>query len=363
MTEREREILTLISKNPLISQQDLADRLGIARSSVAVHITNLMKKGYIKGKGYIIRNEEYVTVIGGSNMDISGFPHNKFLLNDSNPGNIKLSLGGVGRNIAENLSKLEIDTKLISPMGDDIYGLKIMEECKKSGIDMNHCLFLRDHPSSTYLSILDENGDMLGAIASMDILDKMSIDFIREKQHIIKNSNVLVLDTNIPADTLYYIASNFKDVPIFIDPVSTAKALKIKDFIGLFHTIKPNKLEAETLSGIKINNNDDLERVCDYFLEKGVSQIFMSLGNEGVYYADMNTKALLPPLDTHVINVTGAGDAFMAGVIHSYVKGYEIKKQALIGSAAASLALSHENTINPNLSINNITKKLKELNL
>lgn len=361
MTDREKEILTLISKDPFISQQELAHMLGIARSSIAVHITNLMKKGFIKGKGYIIREEKYITVVGGSNMDISGFPQDNFIINDSNPGNIKMSLGGVGRNIAENLSKLELDTKLISPIGDDIYGLKIIDECKMSGIDMSHCLFLRNHPSSTYLSLLDESGNLVGAIASMDILNKMSIDYIREKHHILRNSRIIVLDTNIPEDTLYYIASTFKHIPIFVDPVSTVKAMKLREFIGLFHTIKPNKLEAEALSGIEINTKEDLKEVCDYFLSKGVTQIFISLGEEGVYYANEEIQGLQPSIETDVINVTGAGDGFMAGLIHGYTQGLNIKEQAKLGVGASSIALSHENTINPNLSVNSLCKKLKEL--
>ena len=74
MTQRERQILNWIEENPLISQQELAEKAGITRSSVAVHISNLMKKGYITGKGYIVHTAPYVTVVGGVNMDIGGWP-------------------------------------------------------------------------------------------------------------------------------------------------------------------------------------------------------------------------------------------------------------------------------------------------
>ena len=58
MTQRERQILNWIEENPLISQQELAEKAGITRSSVAVHISNLMKKGYITGKGYIVHRRD-----------------------------------------------------------------------------------------------------------------------------------------------------------------------------------------------------------------------------------------------------------------------------------------------------------------
>jgi len=70
MTNREAELLMLISRNPAISQNELAEILGITRSSVAVHITNLIKKGHILGKGYLLKQEDYICVLGGSNIDI-----------------------------------------------------------------------------------------------------------------------------------------------------------------------------------------------------------------------------------------------------------------------------------------------------
>ena len=72
MTQREAQILQWIRENPMISQQELADKAGITRSSAAVHISNLMKKGYIAGKGYIVRTAPYAVVVGGVNMDIGG---------------------------------------------------------------------------------------------------------------------------------------------------------------------------------------------------------------------------------------------------------------------------------------------------
>lgn len=94
MTNREKEVLEVIKENPMISQKDLAEKLGITRSSAAVHITNLLKKGYLLGKGYIVsKDEEYVSIIGGANMDIQGFPNDKLIYKDSNPGKSKISLG------------------------------------------------------------------------------------------------------------------------------------------------------------------------------------------------------------------------------------------------------------------------------
>ncbi len=363
MTNREEEILRLIRQNPLISQRELAEELGITRSSAAVHITNLIKKGYIKGKGYVVQEDPYVCMVGGANMDIQGFPGGTFRFRDSNPGSVKLSLGGVGRNIAENMVKLGLMTKLLTVVGGDLYGSKILEEARQIGLDMEAALVLKDQRTSTYLSILDGQGDMQAAIADMEIMDRLSVDYIKENRHIIENAQVTVIDTNIPRDTIEYIVSNFKSPAFFLDTVSVAKAEKIKDFIGLFHTVKPNRLEAEVLTGIKIKDLADVKRAAKYLLDTGVKEIFITLGKDGIYYADGSSEAHLRLPEVKVVNATGAGDAFTAALVYGFLKGIELKERAHMAAAASNLALSHENTINPFMSIEAINQKMKEIGL
>ena len=96
MTQRERQILQLIEANPMIQQQEIADKLGITRSSVAVHISNLTKKGCIAGKGYVLRTGSYAVVVGGVNVDIGGRSFKPLVGEDSNPGEVITGLGGVG---------------------------------------------------------------------------------------------------------------------------------------------------------------------------------------------------------------------------------------------------------------------------
>jgi pseudouridine kinase len=363
MTNREQEILDLIKQNPMISQKELADLLGITRSSAAVHITNLVKKGYIEGKGYIVREAPYICVVGGSNMDIIGLPYNELILEDSNPGKVSISLGGVGRNIGENLVKLGIEVKLITAVGDDIYGKKILEESRNIGLNMKDSLISNEYSTSTYLSILDEKGDMKAAIAHMEIFDSIKLDFIKEKNHVIKNSKLCIIDTNIPEDIIEYIVTNNKDIDFFLDTVSSSKAKKVKNVIGHFHTIKPNKIEAEILSGIKINTEDDLKKASHYFLNKGVKQVFISLGENGIYYNNGINEEHIKTPKIHVVNATGAGDAFIAALAYCHFNNFKIDYTARFAISSSILALSHENTINPNMSAYNIKNKMEELKL
>ncbi|WBW95141.1 carbohydrate kinase [Oceanirhabdus sp. W0125-5] len=345
MTNREREILRMIKNKPMISQKELAEKLGITRSSVAVHITNLTKKGFILGKGYIVNEEPYVLIIGGSNIDIQGAPINKLKKHDSNPGVVTTSLGGVGRNICENIARLGVKTGLISAVGDDVYGNKIIEQARLLNVNTEGIIKYNNKSTSTYLSVMDETGDMNVAIAHMDVIDEIGIEEIQAFENYVVNSKYCVIDTNLRKDVIEYLLLNY-DCNFILDCVSTTKAIKVKEHIGKFHTIKPNKLEAEILSGIKIEDEKSLIKAGNFFIEKGVKNVFISLGSEGVYYTNGVDCGHLSTSDVNVINATGAGDAFIAGITYAYMKDYNIEESVKYGITASILALESEKTIN-----------------
>lgn len=349
MTQREREILNWIAENPLISQQELADRAGITRSSVAVHISNLMKKGVIRGKGYIIRTAPYAVVVGGVNMDIGGRPSAPLVERDSNPGQVRISLGGVGRNIAHNMALLGVDTRMLTAFGDDLYAQRLAASCGELGIDISQSLQVPGAATSTYLFIADQDGDMALAVSDMDIYQHMTPAFLQSRRALLDNAQVVVLDTNIPEESIRWLCENGK-APIFADPVSTAKAVKLRPVLGKLHTLKPNRMEAELLSGVTITDQASLERAARTLLDTGLHRVFISLGDQGVYAADHSGgSVLLPCYPARLVNATGAGDAFMASIVWSYLEGADLECTARTGLAAAAIAIEGAETINPAL--------------
>lgn len=361
MTGREKEILELIKKNPLISQKEIGETLSITRSSVGVHITNLIKKGYIRGRGYVMNKTDYVTVVGAANLDIQGFTEEKLIARDSNPGEVKICLGGVGRNISENMARLGIDTKLITATGGDANSKRLLDDCHQVGIDMEHALILPDANASIYLAIMDEGGDMAMALSDMHILDRMTVDFIKTKSHVMKSSEVIVVDACVPRDVIEYILHNFKNSKILLDPVSIKKSRRVKDIIGGFHTIKLNRLEAGFLSDMTIDSHDDLPGITEYFLNKGVQRVFITLGSEGVYYGDREQSGILPAPSIQVANATGAGDAFMAGIVHGTLYDESARDIAVFSTAAALLTLQHRETVNPQMSTEYVHRIIEEM--
>ena len=358
MTQRERQILQLIEGNPLISQQQIADKLGITRSSAAVHISNLMKKGCIAGKGYVLRSGSYAVVVGGVNVDIGGRSFAPLVAADSNPGTVSVSLGGVGRNIAHNMSLLGLDVRLLTAYGDDLNGERVAASCSELGIDLSHALHVSGANTSTYLYLTDPVGEMALAVSDMTICEKITPAYLAANLSLLQNAQVVVADANIPAESLAYLAENC-GIPLFVDPVSTTKAEKLRPILSKIHTLKPNRLEAELLSGVKIKTNADVEKAADKLTELGVHRIFLSLGAEGVYAAMGKERLWLPVIPGQMVNTTGCGDAFMAALVWAYLEGSDLETTARAGLAAGSIAMEAPETINSNLSAQALKNRMQ----
>lgn len=266
MTQRERQILQWIEADPMISQEALAERAGITRSSVAVHISNLMKKGYIAGKGYVLRSGTYAAVVGGVNVDIGGQSYAPLVARDSNPGRVRISLGGVGRNIAHNMSLLGVDVRLLTAFGDDLHAQRVAASCGELGIDISHALQVPGGTTSTYLFLNDVDGDMALGLSDMDICERITPAYLASNLSLLNNAQVIVADTNIPAESLQYLVTHCTP-PVFVDPVSTAKARKVQPVLGRVHTLKPNRIEAELLSGVQITDEASLRLAASRLLE------------------------------------------------------------------------------------------------
>ena len=358
MTDREAQILQWIKDDPMISQEELAAKAGIKRSSVAVHISNLMKKGYIQGKGYITSSPDYCTVVGGVNIDIGGKPDEPLIEKDSNPGRVSTSLGGVGRNIAHNMTLLGIDTKLVTALGGDTNAQKISESCIELGIDISGSLRCLDEVTSTYLFIADADGDMALAVSDMNIYRKMTPAFIEGRMDLLNRSKIIIVDTNIPEDTIAYIVKH-ATVPVYSDPVSCKKAEKLIPVLSGLHTIAPNELEAEILSGVTIRSDKDLERAAKTLLDKGVKRVFITRGGQGVYAADETGCMTIPNPPCKLVNATGGGDALMAGLALAALHDLPLKETALCGLGAGSIAVESGATINVKLCAEEVFRRAK----
>jgi pseudouridine kinase len=213
------------------------------------------------------------------------------------------------------------------------------------GIDISNALQIPGGTTPTYLFLNDCDGDMALALSDIEICDRITPAYLNNHMSLINNAQVVVVDTNIPKESLVFLAECCT-APIFADPVSTAKATKLHPILGKIHTLKPNRIEAELLSGVKITDDASLEKAAQALLDKGIRRVFISLGTEGVLGAEGQQLIKVPCYKATMRNATGAGDSFMAALAWAYLEGGDLENTAKAAAATASMAIESEETVN-----------------
>ena len=304
-----------------------------------------------------------VTVIGGANMDINGFSRDPLNMFDSNPGRVEYCPGGVGRNIAENLHRLGAEVRFIGVMGDDPGGELIRNSSIRMGLNIEHSLFVKSegNVTSVYIALMDSNGEMKLALADMEILEQMTAEHLESKAGIIKESAIVVLDTNLPERIINFIVDRFGGGPLFfLDPVSARKASKAGSRIGSFDTIKLGCMEASILSGIEIPKkvNDPgprsvtiLEEAASRLIDKGARRVFITLGKEGVFAASAGKSFFSPVQYAPPLNTSGGGDAFMAGIVYGTLQGWDDETIVSFSLAMARITVQSKSTVSPEMNL------------
>ena len=285
-----------------------------------------------------------IAVVGGMNVDIGGRPARRLVLKDSNPGRVSIRPGGVGRNIAHNLRLLGMEVRMLSAVGDDEHGELLLRSCAACGIDTSLCLRAEGESSSTYLYITDEHGDMQLAVADMDVTARITPAVIAARLDALNAARAVVVDANLEAETLEYLAAHVT-APLCADPVSTGKAGRMRRILPRLAFIKPNALEAETLTG-----EAEPEKAARALLAAGVRRVFLSLGAQGMLAAEGEKLISLPCEQARVLNTTGAGDAVTAALVWAGVRGLDLERSLRFALRAGAVTTECMEANNPALS-------------
>ena len=305
----------------------------------------------------------YAVGVGGANIDLCGRSYAPIEPRDSNPGEIEISAGGVTRNICDNLARLGADVKLVSAVGDDLFAQLICDQSAQAGIDVSHVYHTPGRGSSMYLAILDEGGDMHVALSDMHVLQNIPLDYLDAQRELIAGAAVVVTDPCMKPERFERVLSFCgSDQIVCVDPVSTAYARALIPYLSRIHTVKPNRLELEILAGQPVDTDAQLEAACETLLKRSVQRVFVSLGADGCFYMDAAGRRLrrkLRPV-THMVNASGAGDAFTAAMLYATMQGMTPEEILDYALAAGIAAISHRNTINPEMSPKLIQTILEE---
>lgn len=295
-----------------------------------------------------------ITVIGASNIDLIGFSKDKLIYKDANIGSLETILGGVGRNIAENLKHLDFEVEFLSVFGDDEFSKTLKDSCTNLAISIEHSLTIKGSKTSLFIAIMDRGNDLALALTAMDLYNDIPDSFILDKLDVIGRNDYCVLETNLPTSILELVTEKLPQVKFVLEAVSSKKSLRAKSILNRLYILKCNLLEAELLSGIKTEYESDYEKLVKHFLALGVKKVFITLGKDGVAFGNEKEIFISKNRIITPVNTNGAGDAFMAGLLYGEMKKLELYNMVNFASACALVTIQHKNAVHPEISVQKV---------
>ncbi|MHC0036250.1 carbohydrate kinase [Pseudoneobacillus sp. C159] len=364
MSEKEQIVLDLIRKNPYVSQQELAENLGLSRPSIANMISGLIKKGKIVGRAYILTESQPVICIGGANIDRKCHVKGKAQLGTSNPIYATQNAGGVARNIGENLGRLGLEVALISTSGNDS-DWSFIEESSSLYMNLDNVTKFPEKSTGSYTAVLDVNGELIIALANMDVYEAITPELLSKHDLLLSRAKCIMADLNCPKETIQFLCHFAKNhaIPLVLIPVSSPKMTHLPDDLNGVTWIITNRDESETYFGMEMKTEEDWKRILDLWLARGVSNVVVTNGKEGSMIGNKEEGIFhIPALNVNeIVDVTGAGDAFSSAVIYSWLAGKSLIEIAEAGTMNAAKTLQSPFTVRQDLSAEQLQKDLEEL--
>jgi len=294
-----------------------------------------------------------VVVIGAACMDLKGQPEGTLVMGTSNPGIIRVSPGGAGRNMAENLARLGVATALLSCVGEDDFGRRILERTSQAGVDTSRVMVTSQFPSASYLALLDQEGLLSTAIYDTRITELVSPTYIDLHSDLIRQAKMVLLDGNPPPEAIEAAIGLARrgETLVCADPTSASLAHRFLEHLGDLYLVTPNVQEAEVLSGMAISDLNGAFGAAQRLVALGVDMAVITLAEEGLCYVTSDRRGHIPAIRCEVVDYTGAGAALTATVVFGLLNDFSVDEAVRLGVSAATLTLKCEETVCPNLSL------------
>ncbi|MFA6587242.1 MAG: PfkB family carbohydrate kinase [Bacilli bacterium] len=284
-------------------------------------------------------------VIGGSNIDFVASSRKPLILRDSNIGTLSVSYGGVGRNIAENLARLNNHVTFLTGLGKEENARNLKAELEALHVTVKSPDL--PYPTGSYVAINDANGDMRVAVCDSQFLDNMKYEDILSFSSIIVSHKNIILDANLSESFINDLIEKNPDHGYFVEGVSANKVdrfAKVLDKLSLF---KSNVLEASYL----LQSVDSPEGLVKSLLERGVKNVALTNGKDPIVYGNKDGIGSIPIIPcTDIVSVNGAGDSLFAGLIHGLSHGQTLQESLVFGARMSIYTLHSAHAVNPDIS-------------
>ncbi len=279
-----------------------------------------------------------ILVIGGANVDIKGRMFQPTEFGTSNPGQMWQTAGGVARNIAENLVLLGNRVRLITALGQDDNGKFLLRHLRAMGIDVKHILVCPSRPTGVYLAMVRNTGELELAVSDMSVMECLTSEALDSRKSAFNDVQMVFMDANLPAQSLVlgFQMAKARGLMTVADPVSASKSLRLIPCLSDINLVTPSRDELAAMTGMSVYHLADVKKAALHLRSKGVQRVIVTLGEQGVLMATEEGEHHFPAKRVNVVDVTGAGDSFTAGLIHGWQRGMSIPEAVELGQDLAA---------------------------
>ena len=302
-----------------------------------------------------------VVVIGAAGFDIKGrVTSDRVFEGSSNAGELTMGVGGVARNVAENLARLDVPTTLIAAVADDMLGAMVVQRTRDAGVDTDLVLSVPGARTGAYLGLLAPEGDVLMGIDDMGIVRRITPRVVRQARRILRGAGIVVMDANLPTQTIRTVRRicSAAAVPVCIEPVSLPLIGRIVPCLPGSALFTPNVAEAEAILGCTIATLEEAQAAALAFREWDIDIVVLTLGGGGAVYATSEGSGHVPAIQTDIVDESGAGAAMTAGIICGLMHRFPIDEAIALGASAASLTLLSPETVRSDISLEQVYEHL-----
>ncbi len=294
-----------------------------------------------------------VVVVGTTCLDVKVRPLSTVLPGTSNPASIRLSPGGTGRNIAENLARLGVRVALLSVIGTDIVGQRLLDRTSRAGVDVSRTLRCHDCSTGAYLKLFTDDNQQGYLLDDVSQLKAATPEYVHTHRNLIRHARMVMVDGNLDTETVAAILALAKKerVPVGVDPATSRRAYALRPYLSEFSVATPNQAEAEALLDMPINGVEDALEAARGMVALGVKVVIITLAEDGLVYATGEGHGRIPAIRCEVVDWTGAGDALSAAVVYGLINEMPVDECMRLGVAAATLTLKSSDSVSPEMGL------------
>jgi pseudouridine kinase len=267
----------------------------------------------------------------------------------SNPAVLRSSFGGVARNVAENLGRMGVPVALVTQVGDDAGGRALRDDCAKNGVDVSGVIVTSAYATAEYVAIVDPAGELIIGASATAAIDALSIALLGAAFDEDARTAWTFADCTLPAPVLAALLEDRRagGPPLAVDAVSIAKAERLPSDLRGLDVLFLNEDEARALLGP--DAAEDAAELAQAVRRRGAATVVLTRDARGTIVAEGNATTEIAVVPATPVDVTGAGDALIAGTLFGLLRGDELRVAVRMGARVAKLTIESPATVSRSL--------------